>query len=56
MLIPTKLFFLILSIAVLGTHDISEVTEGVNHQRQLPVNSKLNALCRKNLEPVVIVE
>lgn len=45
-----------MSIAVLDTHYISEVTEGVNHKRQLPVNSKLNALCRKNLDPVVIVE
>lgn len=48
-----------MSIAVLDTHCISEVTEGVNHQQQLPVNSKFNALCRKKkkkIDPVVIAE
>lgn len=40
-----------MSIAVLDTRCISEVTEGVNRQRQLPVNSKLNALCRKKTRP-----
>lgn len=45
-----------MSIVVLNVHCISEVPGGVNHQRQLPVDSKLNALCRKNLDPVVIIE
>lgn len=40
-----------MSIAVLDTHCISEVTEGVNRQQQLPVNSKCNALCRKKPRP-----
>lgn len=44
-----------MSIAALDTHCVSEVT-GVNIQRQLPVNSKLNALCRKKIDTVVIVE
>lgn len=39
-----------MSIAVLDTHFVSEVTEGVNHQSQLLVNSSL-----EKLDPVVIV-
>lgn len=45
-----------MSVAVFNVRCISEVPGGVNHQRQLPVNFKLNALCRKNLDPVVIME
>lgn len=40
-----------MSIAVLDVQCIPEVPGGVNHQRQLPVNSKLNALCRKKPTP-----
>lgn len=45
-----------MSIAVVDTCLVSEVTEGVNQQSQLLVNSRLNVLCRKKIDPVVIVE
>lgn len=36
-----------MSNAVVDTHLVSEVTEGVNQQSQLLLNSKLNVLYRK---------